>query len=154
MTAAIPGLTVIVAWILSLLGVSAVGAGPDDVFADSAMRWMLFLPGGIMFLVSAFMHTVLARRTAAQIGWQTNGFQFEIGFVSLGLGIAGIVAANSVPAAWWPIAIAQGIFLILCAVNHVIDMVRTKNFAPGNTMILIYDVGLPVSYLALALSVS
>ena len=154
MTAAIPGLTVIVAWILSLLGVSAVGAGPDDVFADSAMRWMLFLPGGIMFLVSAFMHTVLARRTAAQIGWQTNGFQFEIGFVSLGLGIAGIVAANSAPAAWWPIAIAQGIFLILCAVNHVIDMVRTKNFAPGNTMILIYDIGLPVSYLALALSVS
>ena len=149
MTALIPGLTVALAWIFTLLGWSAVGADAGDTFSDSAMRWMLFLPGGIMFLVSAFMHTVLARRTAAQIGWTTNGFQYEIGFVSLGLGLAGIVAANSGPAAWWPIAIAQGVFLVLAAVNHVIDMRRSRNLSPGNTLILVYDIGLPVSYLAL-----
>jgi hypothetical protein len=148
-TALIPGLTVVLAWIFALLGWSAVGADPSDTFSDSAMRWMLFLPGGIMFLVSAVMHTVLARKTAAQIGWQTNGFQYEIGFVSLGLGLAGIVAANSGSDAWWPIAIAQGVFLVLAAVNHVIEMKRTRNFAPGNTFILVYDIGLPVSYLAL-----
>lgn len=148
-TALIPGLTVVLAWIFALLGWSAVGADPSDTFSDSAMRWMLFLPGGIMFLVSAVMHTVLARKTAAQIGWQTNGFQYEIGFVSLGLGLAGIVAANSGSEAWWPIAIAQGVFLVLAAINHVIEMKRTRNFAPGNTFILVYDIGLPVSYLVL-----
>lgn len=148
-TAAIPGLTVVLAWVFTLLGWSSVGGEASDTFSDSAMRWMLFLPGGIMFLVSAFMHTVLARRTAAQIGWTTNGFQYEIGFVSLGLGLAGIVAANSDSAAWWPIAIAQGVFLVLAAVNHVIDMKRSRNMSPGNTLILIYDIGLPVSYLAL-----
>lgn len=148
MGALIPGLTVIAAWALALLGVGSIG--PDQAtLAGSAMQWMLFLPGGIMFLVSAFMHTVLAKKTAAQIGWTTNGFQYEIGFVSLGLGLAGILAAASAPAAWWPIAIAQGVFLALCAVNHVRDMRAARNYAPGNTLILIYDLGLPISYLAL-----
>lgn len=144
----IPGLTVIVAWVLALLGVNSIGDAQDSL-AGSAMQWMLFLPGGIMYLVSALMHTVWAKKTAAQIGWTTNGFQYEIGFVSLGLGLAGIVAAASAPAAWWPIALAQGVFLILCAVNHVKEMRTTRNYAPGNTLILIYDIGLPLSYLAL-----
>jgi len=147
----IPGLTVVIAWVLALIGVTSIGEA-QGTFAGDAMQWMLFLPGGIMFLVSALMHTVLAKRTAAQIGWTTNGFQYEIGFVSLGLGLAGVVAAASVPAAWWPIAIAQGVFLILCAVNHVREMRSSRNFAPGNTLILIYDIGLPVSYLALYLA--
>lgn len=147
----IPGLTVVVAWILALLGVGSVGP-TQEAFAGSAMQWMLFLPGGIMFLVSAFMHTVLAKKTAAQIGWTTNGFQYEIGFVSLGLGLAGIVAAASDPSAWWPIALAQGVFLILCAVNHIKQMRASRNFAPGNTLILVYDIGLPVSYLVLYFS--
>lgn len=144
----IPGLTVAIAWVLALLGVSSIGTAQAE-FAGTAMQWMLFLPGGIMFLVSAFMHTVLARKTAAQIGWTTNGFQYEIGFVSLGLGLGGILAAASDPAAWWPIALAQGVFLILCAINHFKEMRASHNFAPGNTLILIYDIGLPVSYLAL-----
>ena len=146
------GLTVVLAWVFALLGWSAVGGVPDDTFSDTAMRWMLFLPGGIMFLVSFVMHTFLARRTAAQIGWQTNGFQYEIGFVSLGLGVAGIVAANMTQTAWWPIAIAQSIFLVLAAGYHVLEMRRSRNFSPGNTLILIYDLGLPISYLALWLS--
>ena len=149
----IPGLTVVIAWVLALLGVSSIGAAQPD-FAGTAMQWMLFLPGGIMFLVSAFMHTVLAKKTAAQIGWTTNGFQHEIGFVSLGLGLAGILAATSEPAAWWPIALAQGVFLILCAINHLREMRASQNFAPGNTLILLYDIGLPVSYLALYLALS
>lgn len=147
----IPGLTVIAAWVLGLLGVTSIGAEQGTVAGD-VMQWMLFLPGGIMFLVSAMMHTVWAKNTAAQIGWTTNGFQYEIGFVSLGLGVAGIVAAAMDSDAWLPIALAQGIFLILCAVNHVKEMRDSRNFAPGNTLILIYDIGLPVSYLALLLT--
>lgn len=144
----VPGLTVIVAWILALLGVSSIGSA-QDAFAGTAMQWMLFLPGGIMFLISGFMHTVLAKKTAAMIGWTTNGFQYEIGFVSFGLGLAGIIAAASDAAAWWPIAVAQGVFLLLAAANHIREMRASRNYAPGNTLILIYDIGLPLSYLGL-----
>lgn len=152
MTVLIPGLTVVIAWILALFNFAAPGAAPDDVFVDSAMRWMLFLPGGCMFLVSFFMHTVLAKKTAAQIGWQTNGFQYEIGFASLGFGVAGILAALAVPGAWLPIAAAQSIFLLLAAANHVREIAKTKNFAPGNTLILVYDIALPASYIGLLIA--
>jgi hypothetical protein len=107
-----------------------------------------------MFLASGVMHTVFAKSTAKSIGWQTNGFQYEIGFVSLGLGLAGIIAANSAEAAWLPIAVAQSVFLVLAGANHVREMVKVKNFAPGNTVILLYDFGLPISYLIALLSIN
>ena len=106
-----------------------------------------------MFLASFVMHSVFAKKTAASIGWQTNGFQYEIAFASLGFGIAGIIAATSSSVAWLPIAVAQSIFLVLAGVNHVREMVQKKNFAPGNTIILIYDFGLPASYAIALISI-
>lgn len=150
----IPALTLILGWILALLNVTAPGAVPDDTTMDSVMRWLLFLPGGFMFLASSVMHTVFAKKTAASIGWQTNGFQYEIGFASLGFGVAGIIAAMAVPAAWLPIAVAQSIFLVLAGVNHVREIIKDKNYAPGNTIILIYDFGLPISYLIALLAIN
>ncbi len=44
-----------------------------------------------MALASAMMHTVFAKSTGKNIGWTTSPFQHEFGFVSLALGIAGIV---------------------------------------------------------------
>ena len=142
----IPAVTLVIAWVLALLNITAPGAVPDDSTMDSVMRWLLFLPGGCMFLASSVMHTVFAKKTAAGIGWQTNGFQYEIGFASLGFGLGGILAGIAVPAAWLPMAVAQSVFLVLAGVNHVREMITNKNFAPGNTIILIYDFGLPISY--------
>ncbi len=150
----IPALTLVLGWILALLHVTAPGAVPDDTTMDSVMRWLLFLPGGFMFLASSIMHTVFAKKTAASIGWQTNGFQYEIGFASLGFGAAGIIAAMAVPAAWLPIAVAQSIFLVLAGVNHVREIIKDKNYSPGNTIILIYDFGLPISYLIALLAIN
>lgn len=99
-----------------------------------------------MFIASSVMHTVFAKKTAANIGWQTNGFQYEIGFASLGMGIAGIIAGATVPAAWLPVAVAGSIFLVLAGLNHVRLMVKERNVRPGNTLILIYDFGLPISF--------
>ena len=104
-------LVLIIAWVLSLLGVTAPGANPGEPFADNAMSWMLSLPVGAMFIVSGFMHTVFAKKTAANIGWQTNGFQYEIGFGSFGMGIAGFVAAGTdQTVAWVCVSIAVSVF--------------------------------------------
>lgn len=150
----VPFITLVIAWALTLFDVAAPGSGVDETTMESAMRWLLFIPGGFMFLASGVMHTVFAKSTAKSIGWQTNGFQYEIGFVSLGLGAAGIIAANSSEPAWLPIAVAQSIFLVLAGVNHIREMVKVKNFAPGNTLILLYDFGLPLSYLIALLSIT
>lgn len=142
----IPAFTLVLAWIFALTGLTAPGALPDDTTWDSVMRWLLFLPAGCMYIASFVMHTVFAKKTAANIGWQTNGFQYEIGFASLGLGIAGIIAGASVPAAWLPVAVAGSVFLVLAGANHVRLMVKDRNLRAGNTLILLYDFGLPISF--------
>lgn len=143
--------TLVIAWVLALLGVAPVGAEPGDDFAVTAMRWMMCLPAGAMVIVSGVMHTFFAKKTAAMIGWQTNGFQYEIGFVSYGMGIAGLVAATLGSQAWLIVSIALSVFLLGAAANHIKEMVTDRNFHPGNTVILIYDIGLPISLWALLL---
>ena len=137
--------TLVLAWILALFNVNAPGTASDPTFWTNAICWMFFLPAGIQFLVSGFMHTALAKKTAASIGWVTNGFQYEIGFVSLGLGVAGLVATTLSRDAWLVLTIVISFFLILAAAQHIKQMVAEKNFAPGNSLILLYDIGLPVS---------
>jgi len=144
--------TLILAWALAILGISAPGQSGSSVFAVSALHWMFYLPAGWMFLASGVMHTFFAKSTAKNIGWKTNGFQYELGFVSFGLGLAGIVAAYKGEATWLVLAIVISFFLILAGINHVVEIIKTKNYSPGNTIILIYDFGLPISLWALLYS--
>ncbi len=146
-------LFVALAWLLPLFGVGGMGAPADAGYALNAMHWMLALPVGGTFIVNGFMHTFLAKKTAAMIGWQTNGFQYEIGFVSYGIGIAGIVAsATSETMAWLVVSIIVSVFLLGAAANHIVEMFRDKNFKPGNSVILIYDIGLPASLIILLIA--
>jgi uncharacterized membrane protein HdeD (DUF308 family) len=142
-------LTLVLAWVFALLGLSAPGQPVDASFAISALHWMFYIPAGWMFIVSGVMHTVFAKSTAKNIGWKTNGFQYELGFVSLGLGIAGIIAAYKGSGSWLELTIVITAFLVLAGINHLVEMFKNKNFTPGNTIILIYDFGLPVSLWAL-----
>ena len=141
--------TLILAWALAILGISAPGQSNGSVFAVSALHWMFYLPAGWMFLASGVMHTFFAKSTAKNIGWKTNGFQYELGFVSYGLGLAGIVAAYKGESTWLVLTIVISFFLLLAGVNHIVEMIRSKNYSPGNTIILIYDFGLPISLWAL-----
>ena len=143
----LPG-TFVVAWILALTGTEAPGAVSGEATDINSLRWMLFFTG-VIFLVSAFMHSVLAKKTAASIGWTTNGFQYEIAFASLGLGLACLYAGNNGKEAWIAVSLPTFTFLFLAGVNHLIEIVREKNYAPNNTLILIWDFGMPISLVAL-----
>jgi hypothetical protein len=59
-----------------------------------ALAWIFFLPVGIMFIFSGFIHTVLFKSTAQSLGWMFNGFQKETRFVSWGIGAACLVASG------------------------------------------------------------
>ena len=143
--------TLLVAWLLAIFGISP-GGDPGDDFTMTAMRWMMYVPVGGMFLVSGLMHTVFAKSTAANIGWKTNGFQYELGFVSFGIGLAGMFAGAMGTDAWIILSIVVSIFLLGAAANHIVEMVRDKNFAPGNSIVLLYDIGLPISLWALLIA--
>ena len=141
--------TLLAAWIMAIAGVEPPGLQDDDDFVTSSMRWMMLMPAGFLMVASGLMHTVFARSTASNIGWTTNGFQYELGFVSLGLGAAGITATFLDRSAWLVLSIAVTTFLVGAAGLHVKEILVARNFALGNTWILIYDFGLPMSLLGL-----
>ena len=143
--------TFVLAWVLALTGTSAPGAVAGEAADVNSLRWMLFFTG-IIFLVSSFMHTVMARKMAASIGWKSNGFQYEIGFASLGMGLAALYAGQNSKEAWIAVTLPTLTFLVLAGINHAIEIVREKNYAPNNTLILIWDFGMPISLVALLFS--
>lgn len=145
-------LTLVIGWALAIFGVGAPGASPGDSFSVVALHWMFYIPAGFMFIASGFMHTVFAKKTAENIGWATNGFQYELGFICFGLGLAGVISAYQGSGAWLALTVVISFFLVLAGVNHVIEIVKSKNYAPGNTLVLIYDFGLPISLWALMFS--
>lgn len=101
----------------------------------------------------AVAQTIFARATAKGFGWQTNGFQREVGFASTAIGLGGIYASTQdAPAAWIVGAQAGGLFLLLAAVNHIVEIVRDHNYAPAITVILVSDLGVPISLLVLLIS--
>ena len=150
MVAYLPPLFFVLAWVFALVGMEAPGTDSSTPFDESALRWILYLAAGWSILGGSVMHTIFARKTAESIGWQTNGFQYEVGFASMGIGLAGIYAGNhDDPAAWIAASLACGVFLLLAGLNHIVEIVREKNYAPGNTAILASDLGIPVSLLVL-----
>jgi hypothetical protein len=42
--------------------------------------------------------------------------------------------------------VAGSVFLVLAGANHVREIVKKKNLAAGNTVILLYDFRLPISF--------
>jgi len=139
----LPGMLV-AAWVFALSGSTAPGAMSSDTSAISDLRWLFYF-AGFVFIFSSIMHSVFAKKMAASIGWKTNGFQYELAAVSLGLGIASFYAAYHGLEAWVATAIPIISFLALAGLNHTLEIIRDNNYAPNNTMILIWDFGLPLS---------
>ena len=153
MIAYAPQITFVLSWVFALIGWDAPGTDAATAFDEQALRWMLYIALGWTGAVGSLMHTVFARKTAESIGWQTNGFQYEVGFANLAVGLAGIYAGSvdSGPA-WIAASIAGGTFLALAGCYHVVEIVRDRNYSPGNTAILISDFGVPISLFALLIA--
>ncbi len=145
----LPGLFIL-CWILILSGSTPPGALSSDTNPISALRWLLCFSGWA-FLASSIMHSIFAKKMAASIGWQTNGFQYEIAFVSLGLAMGCFYAICHGKEAWLAVSFPIITFLFFAGVNHVVDIVHKKNYAPNNTLILIWDFGISISLAVLLL---
>jgi predicted membrane channel-forming protein YqfA (hemolysin III family) len=152
MLAYMPPLLFVLAWLFALIGIGAPSTDSGTPLDEQALRWMLFLGLGWAALGAGVTHTIFARQAAEAIGWQTNGFQYEVGFANLAIGLAGVYASNQGEGAWIAASIAGGVFLLCAAANHILEIARDRNYAPGSTAILISDIGVPASLLVLLIS--
>ena len=61
--------------------------------AETLLLYQLTITVCLSSLLGFVGHVFMSEQIAAQIGWVSNGFQKELGFVSLGIGIASFMCA-------------------------------------------------------------
>jgi Family of unknown function (DUF6790) len=132
-----------------LLGVLYYLANPANGFAHAALLMHLFFTVGFFGFFNFVGHSLLSEKVAARIGWVSNGFQKELGYASLGIGICGVLCIVFQDGFWLATIIPLFTFLIGAAALHVTEIIRSKNRNPGNTWIILPDVLIPVTLIVL-----
>jgi hypothetical protein len=73
-----------------------------------------------------------------------------VAVTNLAFGVLGLLCARLRGTFWYATAIGQGIFLLGASVVHAREMIKEKNFNPGNAgPIFYFDILLPLAHLAL-----
>jgi hypothetical protein len=119
--------------------------------AESFLLWSLPLNVGVNGLWAFLGHTLKAKETAEEIGWPAgNPFQTEVAVTNLAFGILGLLCARFRGRFWLATAIGQGVFLWGASAVHAREMIKARNFNPGNAgPVFFFDVLVPVVHLGL-----
>lgn len=104
---------------------------------------------GIFGIWNFIAHTLNSEFVANQIGWVSNGFQKELGWVSLGIGICGILCYWIRDNFWIATVIPFTTFLFGASIVHIIDILSKGNLNPGNTIIILPDIIGPATIIIL-----
>jgi uncharacterized protein DUF6790 len=95
-----------------------------NTVVEAFLSYYMLLPIGISNLINFVVHVFFGDTAAKFIGWENSPFQAEVGFASLGVGIAGVLAYK----ASLPFRVATFIppaaFSLGAAWGHVYQMVR------------------------------
>ncbi len=103
-----------------------------SVVAKALFSYYLLFTIGINNLVNFVVHVFLGDIAAEFIGWAQSPFQAEVGFASLGVGIAGGIAFRASLPFRFATLIPPSAFSLGAAGGHIYQMIVAKNFSPGN----------------------
>ncbi len=119
--------------------------------AECLLSWSLPVNVGLMGIYFFLGHTARAKETAEGIGFPAgNPFQSEVAFANLAFGVLGVLCARFRGLFWWATAASHAIFMLGAAAVHTREMVKEKNFKPGNAgAVYFYDILAPLAHLGL-----
>lgn len=124
---------------------------PSHGFYSNACLVQLVFTVGFFGIFNFIGHVVLREKVAKSIGWVSNGFQIELGIVSLGIGICGILCYWFRDNFWIAATIPFTVFLFGAAILHIKEMIREKNYNKGNVIIVLPDILMPLTIIILLL---
>ena len=112
--------------------------------SEAFFLYYLLFAIGINNLINFVFHVFFGDVAAKFIGWE-NSPQAEVGFASLGVGIAGVIAFNASLPFRFATLIPPRAFSLGAAGGHSYQMVVAHNFSPGNVgLVLPIDVLMPI----------
>jgi hypothetical protein len=138
-------------WIVALAG-AAIHVSACRLWRHPARRVSIFLSYqlAISLGLTGFLvfvgHALRPTETAARIGWPVSpNFQFELGAVGLGIGVASLVTLVIRNRHYWlEVALAPSIFLVLAGANHAREAWR-GNLEPYNVITIAPDLLIPLT---------
>ncbi len=116
----------ILMWLTYAAGVVglAVAGGPG---AEGSLE-VVALTVGAVGVLSFVRHSIFHRADAARMGWEGAypGFQIEVGFANLAIGLAAIASAAWAwgPAAQGALVLAYGLYILQAAIVHAVHAAR------------------------------
>jgi hypothetical protein len=116
-----------------------------NTVAEAFLSYYMLFPIGICNLVNFVFHVFFGDIAAKFIGWENSPFQAEVGFASLGIGIAGVIAFRASLPFRFATLIPPAVFSLGAAAGHIYQMIAAHNFSPGNVgLVLPTDILIPV----------
>jgi hypothetical protein len=103
-----------------------------NVVAEALFSYYLLFTIGISNLMNFVVHVFFGDMGAKFIGWEQSPFQAEVGFASLGIGIAGVIAFRASLPFRFATLISPSVFSLGAAGGHIYQMIVAHNFSPGN----------------------
>jgi hypothetical protein len=100
--------------------------------AEAFFSYYLLFTIGINNLVNFVFHVFFGDIAATFIGWENSPFQAEVGFASLGVGIAGVIAFKASLPFRFATLIPPSIFSLGAGGGHIYQIIVAHNFSPGN----------------------
>ena len=105
--------------------------------AEAFLSFHLLFAIGINNLINFIFHVFFCDTSAKFIGWENSPFQAEVGFASLGVGIAGVLAFKASLPFRFATLIPPWCFSLGAAGGHIYQMIVAKNFSPGNVGVVL-----------------
>jgi len=100
--------------------------------AEAFLAYHLLFAIGINNLINFLFHVFFGDVAAKFIGWENSPFQAEVGFASLGVGIAGVLAFKASLPFRFATLIPPWCFSLGAAGGHAHQMIVAHNFSPRN----------------------
>jgi hypothetical protein len=105
--------------------------------SEAFFSYYLLFAVGINNLINCVFHVFWGDVAAKFIGWENSPFQAEVGFASLGVGIAGAIAFKASLPFRFATLIPPVAFSLGAAGGHIYQVIAAHNFAPGNVGLVV-----------------
>lgn len=113
---------------------------------------VVFYNVGVGFIYAGIFHAYFQAFTAAGIGWQPSPFQYELGWMEIGLGIVAVFALWRGFEFRLASTIIFVIFSLAAAAQHIQEILCCRNYAPDNAGLILWfgDIFIPLVLVVLA----
>lgn len=127
------------------------GAAGSDL-AGVAWRELVFYMVGIGYAYAGIFHAYFQSIVAPSIGWQPSPFEYELGWMEIGLGIVAMLSMWRGREFRLAATIGLAVFSLAAAAQHIAQIACCHNDAPGNAGLVVWfaDILLPLLLVAVA----